>query len=87
MDLGLHDKVYVVTGASRGLGFAAARELAADGAKVLLTGRQQQALDAAVDSSAVSPPPPAWSATMPTPRPPNGSSPPRWRASAGWTAS
>ncbi|WP_329568742.1 SDR family oxidoreductase [Kitasatospora sp. NBC_01266] len=50
MDLGLHDKVYVVTGASRGLGFAAARELAADGAKVLLTGRQQQALDAAVDS-------------------------------------
>ncbi|WP_329579604.1 SDR family oxidoreductase [Kitasatospora sp. NBC_01250] len=48
MDLGLQDKVYVVTGASRGLGFAAARALTADGAKVLLTGRRQESLDAAV---------------------------------------
>lgn len=39
MDLGLKDRVYVVTGATRGLGFAAARELTADGAKVVLTGR------------------------------------------------
>lgn len=39
MDLGLKDRVYVVTGATRGLGYAAARELTADGAKVLLTGR------------------------------------------------
>ncbi|MEV8536767.1 SDR family oxidoreductase [Streptomyces sp. NPDC051211] len=39
MDLGLKDRVYVVTGATRGLGRAAARELTADGAKVVLTGR------------------------------------------------
>ncbi|MGW7415504.1 SDR family oxidoreductase [Streptomyces sp. NPDC054863] len=47
MDLGLKDRVYVVTGASRGLGFAAARELVADGAKVLLTARDEKALTAA----------------------------------------
>ncbi|AOR35098.1 oxidoreductase [Streptomyces fodineus] len=39
MDLGLKDRVYVVTGASRGLGNAAARELVADGAKVVISGR------------------------------------------------
>ncbi|MFR9794994.1 SDR family oxidoreductase [Streptomyces sp. MS06] len=39
MDLGLRDRVYVVTGATRGLGRAAARELVADGAKVVVTGR------------------------------------------------
>ncbi|MFF7991880.1 SDR family oxidoreductase [Kitasatospora xanthocidica] len=48
MDLGLKDKAYVVTGATRGLGFAAARELAADGARVLVSGRSEQAVDAAV---------------------------------------
>ncbi|MFJ2865208.1 SDR family oxidoreductase [Kitasatospora sp. NPDC087314] len=48
MDLGLKDKVYVVTGATRGLGFAAARELAADGARVLISGRGKEAVDAAV---------------------------------------
>ncbi|MFE4410067.1 SDR family oxidoreductase [Streptomyces sp. NPDC093064] len=39
MDLGLKDRVYVVTGATRGLGNATARELVADGAKVVITGR------------------------------------------------
>ncbi|MFD6419755.1 SDR family oxidoreductase [Streptomyces sp. NPDC060194] len=39
MDLGLKDRVYVVTGASRGLGHATARELVADGAKVVVSGR------------------------------------------------
>ncbi|GAB7180303.1 SDR family oxidoreductase [Kitasatospora sp. Ki12] len=48
MDLGLKDKAYVVTGATRGLGFAAARELAADGARVLVSGRNEKAVDAAV---------------------------------------
>ncbi|GGW86440.1 SDR family oxidoreductase [Streptomyces lomondensis] len=39
MDLGLKDRVYVVTGATRGLGNASARELVADGAKVVVSGR------------------------------------------------
>ncbi|MEV7591225.1 SDR family oxidoreductase [Streptomyces sp. NPDC089922] len=48
MDLGLKDRVYIVTGATRGLGLASARELTADGAKVVLTGRDaKRAADAA----------------------------------------
>ncbi|HEY9370645.1 SDR family oxidoreductase [Streptomyces sp.] len=39
MDLGLKDRVYVVTGATRGLGRASAEALLADGAKVVVTGR------------------------------------------------
>ncbi|MFJ6936322.1 SDR family oxidoreductase [Streptomyces sp. NPDC101132] len=42
MDLGLKDRVYVVTGASRGLGLATARELVAEGAKVVVTGRDAE---------------------------------------------
>jgi 3-oxoacyl-[acyl-carrier protein] reductase len=37
MDLGLRDRVYLVTGGSRGLGFAAAQVLSADGARVMLS--------------------------------------------------
>ncbi|MEU9733612.1 SDR family oxidoreductase [Streptomyces sp. NPDC048002] len=40
MDLGLKDRVYVVTGATRGLGNATARELVADGARVIVSGRE-----------------------------------------------
>ncbi|TDP89949.1 SDR family oxidoreductase [Labedaea rhizosphaerae] len=47
MDLGLKDRVYVVTGATRGLGNAAARELLADGAKVVISGRDEQKVVAA----------------------------------------
>ncbi|MFF5721737.1 SDR family oxidoreductase [Streptomyces buecherae] len=47
MDLGLKDRVYVVTGATRGLGNATARELVADGAKVVITGRDADRVAAA----------------------------------------
>ncbi|GAA2486066.1 MULTISPECIES: SDR family oxidoreductase [Actinomycetes] len=47
MDLGLKDRVYIVTGATRGLGNAAARQLVADGAKVVITGRDEQRATAA----------------------------------------
>jgi len=50
MDLGLKDRVYVVTGATRGLGNATARELVADGAKVVVTGRDEKRVaDAAAE--------------------------------------
>ncbi|OXY99513.1 SDR family oxidoreductase [Streptomyces diastatochromogenes] len=50
MDLGLKDRVYIVTGATRGLGNAAARELIADGAKVVITGRDEKRVaDAAAE--------------------------------------
>ncbi|MCP3821272.1 SDR family oxidoreductase [Streptomyces sp. A3M-1-3] len=42
MDLGLRDRVYVVTGATRGLGHASATALAAEGAKVIITGRDEK---------------------------------------------
>ncbi|WP_327291734.1 SDR family oxidoreductase [Streptomyces sp. NBC_01198] len=47
MDLGLKDRVYVVTGGGRGLGLAAARELAAEGAMVVVSGRNAATVDAA----------------------------------------
>ncbi|MYY07542.1 SDR family oxidoreductase [Streptomyces sp. SID4919] len=53
MDLGLKDRVYVVTGATRGLGNASARELIADGAKVIVTGRDERG--AAEAASALGP--------------------------------
>jgi 3-oxoacyl-[acyl-carrier protein] reductase len=48
MDLGLADRVYVLTGASRGLGFATAEALVADGAKVVIAGRDPDRVDQAV---------------------------------------
>ncbi|MFF3544658.1 SDR family oxidoreductase [Streptomyces platensis] len=50
MDLGLTDRTYLVTGATRGLGFATARELVADGARVVLTGRTEESAAAAAAS-------------------------------------
>ncbi|MFD9907404.1 SDR family oxidoreductase [Streptomyces sp. NPDC059063] len=49
MDLGLNNRVYVVTGASRGLGNASARALVADGAQVVVSGRDEKAVAAAAD--------------------------------------
>jgi 3-oxoacyl-[acyl-carrier protein] reductase len=48
MDLGLRAKTCVVTGASRGIGLATARGLAAEGASVLLVSRDADALERAV---------------------------------------
>lgn len=48
MDLGLKDRVFLVTGASRGLGFATARTLVAEGARVAITGRHKESVDKAV---------------------------------------
>jgi 3-oxoacyl-[acyl-carrier protein] reductase len=48
MDLGLRDRVYLVTGGSRGLGFAAAQALVADGARVLLSAPHEATATAAV---------------------------------------
>ena len=44
----LSNKVAVVTGGSSGIGLATARRFIADGAQVVITGRNQGALDAAV---------------------------------------
>ncbi|OWV05409.1 oxidoreductase [Micromonospora wenchangensis] len=49
MDLGLTDRVYVLTGASRGLGFATARCLVADGARVVLSARTPERVAGAVE--------------------------------------
>jgi 3-oxoacyl-[acyl-carrier protein] reductase len=47
MDLGLNERVCVVTGGARGIGKATAMTLAAEGATVLLVGRNGDALTAA----------------------------------------
>lgn len=49
MDLGLRDRVYLVTGASRGLGHAAAQTLVDEGAKVVVSSRSADSVRDAVD--------------------------------------
>jgi 3-oxoacyl-[acyl-carrier protein] reductase len=54
MDLGLKDKVAIVTGSSRGLGLAAARSLAAEGCRVSMSARgEARLLEATADVAAV----------------------------------
>jgi NAD(P)-dependent dehydrogenase (short-subunit alcohol dehydrogenase family) len=48
MNRKLEGKVAVVTGGTTGIGLGIAQELAAEGAKVFITGRRQEELDAAV---------------------------------------
>jgi len=47
MDLGLTDKIVVVTGASKGIGFACAVAFAGEGARVVLVSRSAANLEAA----------------------------------------
>ena len=48
MDLGLGERVYVVTGGTKGLGFAAARALVSEGAQVVVSSRSQESVDTAL---------------------------------------
>jgi 3-oxoacyl-[acyl-carrier protein] reductase len=50
VDLGLGGRGYLLTGASRGLGFAAAQSLVADGARVVVSSRSADGVAAAVSS-------------------------------------
>ncbi len=50
MDLGLTDRVYLVTGGGRGLGRATADVLVAEGARVVLSGRSEETLAAATET-------------------------------------
>ncbi|SFF89161.1 SDR family oxidoreductase [Blastococcus tunisiensis] len=50
MELGLGGRGYLLTGASRGLGFATARALVDDGARVLISSRSAGSVEAAVSS-------------------------------------
>ncbi|MFA9441171.1 SDR family NAD(P)-dependent oxidoreductase [Uliginosibacterium sp. sgz301328] len=48
MDLQLKDKIALVSGSTAGIGFAIAQTLAREGAKVIVNGRQQSAVDDAI---------------------------------------
>src|SRR4051794_8245664 len=47
MDLGLKDKIILITGGSKGIGFAAAQAFVAEGARVAINSRSQENLDKA----------------------------------------
>jgi 3-oxoacyl-[acyl-carrier protein] reductase len=49
MDLGLDGKVALVTGASQGIGFGIAKELALEGARVAISSRTQERIEAAAE--------------------------------------
>lgn len=53
MDLELRERVFIVTGGTRGLGRATAEALAAEGARVVVSGRSQDHVDAAVTAIGV----------------------------------
>lgn len=52
MDLGLRDRVALVAASTSGLGYAVAHGLAAEGAKVVVSGRSQERADKAADAIA-----------------------------------
>lgn len=47
MDLGLQDKIILITGGSKGIGFAAAQAFVAEGARVAIASRSQENIDRA----------------------------------------
>ena len=49
MDLKLKDKTALVTGSTAGIGYAIAQSLAAEGAKVIITGRTEERVNAAIE--------------------------------------
>ena len=51
MDLGLRDRVCLVTGSTSGIGLETARLLAAEGARVVVTGRDQDRVERARDEA------------------------------------
>jgi 3-oxoacyl-[acyl-carrier protein] reductase len=61
MDLGLADRVFVLTGASRGLGLATAQALVADGARVVISARDPGQVADAVEHLGG----PAWATGVP----------------------
>ena len=78
----LDGKTALITGATSGIGLAAAQRLAEDGAHVVITGRRQAALDEAVariegtalgdasgDRRRSPTPSPSWPRTGPAPSP------------------
>lgn len=52
IDLRLRDRVYLITGGARGLGYAAAETLLAEGARVLISGPHESSTDAALERMA-----------------------------------
>ncbi len=49
MDLKLHDKTALVSGSSKGIGFAIANQLAAEGARVIVNGRSKATVESALE--------------------------------------
>lgn len=48
MDLQLHDKTAFISGSTQGIGFAVASTLAAEGARIIVNGRREESVNAAV---------------------------------------
>ena len=46
MDIGLNERVYIITGGSGGLGRATAEALVSDGARVVISGRTEKTVAA-----------------------------------------
>ena len=81
MDHYVQDKVVIITGGSSGFGLEAARILLEMGAKVVITGRNRERLDAAASN---------WPTRTCWPSRPTPSRPADWKtliAEGRWTAS